>query len=278
MAPFLWIFLPVFIAAGSALLSFYIMQARLEVAVSKERESSAELRAEVAAQGKILDEKVKTAEESAQRKAFDTFLSDFRVEERHYMRESKSLFMNKKSMVLQERLFFRTIPLSNWIEHELVVEQGAQEPTGHRGRQRLGAAPFLEPHPRPGPDMDRVTREDVQHDLELRRIPDLEQRRPRGHGALALLEDLEDAPGHGTTHHREGLAPARLGREKRGLRSRGLESRCARHETRGLQLPQADGLGELGALALFRRHDSLLRELLDPVAVPLRLLGCCRRL
>jgi len=34
----LWILLLVFIAAGSALLSFYIMQARMEVAISKERE------------------------------------------------------------------------------------------------------------------------------------------------------------------------------------------------------------------------------------------------
>ncbi len=27
-------------------------------------------------------------------------------------------------MVMQERLFFRNIPLSNWIEHEMVVEEG----------------------------------------------------------------------------------------------------------------------------------------------------------
>ena len=38
----LWLFLPVFVAGGSALLSFYIMQAKMEVAVSKERETLAE--------------------------------------------------------------------------------------------------------------------------------------------------------------------------------------------------------------------------------------------
>jgi hypothetical protein len=32
MEAFLWMFLPVFVAGGSALLSFYIMQARMEVA------------------------------------------------------------------------------------------------------------------------------------------------------------------------------------------------------------------------------------------------------
>jgi hypothetical protein len=125
MAPFLWIFLPVFIAAGSALLSFYIMQARMEVAVSREREQTADLRASVASQEQIAEGKVKAAEEAAQRRAFDLFLSDFRVEERHYMRETKSLFINKKSMVLQERLYFRNIPLSTWVEHELTVEEGS---------------------------------------------------------------------------------------------------------------------------------------------------------
>jgi hypothetical protein len=28
-------------------------------------------------------------------------------------------------MVLQERLYFRNIPLSNWVEHELTVEEGS---------------------------------------------------------------------------------------------------------------------------------------------------------
>ena len=35
----LWLFLPVFVAGGSALLSFYIMQAKMEVALAKEREA-----------------------------------------------------------------------------------------------------------------------------------------------------------------------------------------------------------------------------------------------
>jgi hypothetical protein len=124
MAPFLWIFLPVFVAAGSALLAFYIMQARMEVAVAKEREVAAELKAMIASREQIMEEKVKAAEEAARRRAFDAFLADFRVEERHYMRETKSLFANRRSMVLQERLYFRNIPLSNWVEHELVVEDG----------------------------------------------------------------------------------------------------------------------------------------------------------
>jgi len=114
----------VFVAAGSALLSFYIMQARMEVAIAREREVLAAAQATISSQEKVLVEKIKATEESVRRESLNEFLGDFRVEERHYMRESKSLFLNKKSMILQERLFFRNIPLSNWVEHELTVEEG----------------------------------------------------------------------------------------------------------------------------------------------------------
>ena len=124
MDAMLWLFLPLFVAAGSALLAYFIMQSKLEVAISKERETMAEARAAIATHAKTLEETIKATEERARRQALDDFLADFRVEERHYSRESKSLFLNRKSMVLQERLFFRNIPLSNWVEHEMVVEDG----------------------------------------------------------------------------------------------------------------------------------------------------------
>ncbi len=124
MDAMLWLLLPLFVAAGSALMAYFIMQSKLEVAVSKERETLAEARAVIATHKQSLEESLRATEESARRKALDEFLADFRVEERHYMRESKSLFMNRKSMVLQERLFFRNIPLSNWVEHEMVLEDG----------------------------------------------------------------------------------------------------------------------------------------------------------
>lgn len=126
MEAFLWLFLPVFVAGGSALLSFYIMQARMEVALAKERESLAEARATISSQKITLEERIKATEESTKRRALDEFMQDFHVEERSYVRESKSLTVSKKSMVMQERLFFRNIPLSNWIEHEMIVEEGRE--------------------------------------------------------------------------------------------------------------------------------------------------------
>lgn len=124
MDAFLWLFLPLFVAGGSALLSFYIMQARMEVALAKERESLAEARATISSQKVTMEERLKATEESTKRLALDEFMHDFRVEERSYVRESKSLSASKKHMVMQERLFFRNIPLSNWIEREMLVEEG----------------------------------------------------------------------------------------------------------------------------------------------------------
>lgn len=124
MPAMIWIALPVLVAAGSALLTFYIMQARLEVALAEEREVSSEARVRLESQKRTIEETIRATEESARRKALDEFLADVRVEERHYVRETRKLFASRKSVVLQERLYFRNLPLSNWVERELVVEEG----------------------------------------------------------------------------------------------------------------------------------------------------------
>jgi hypothetical protein len=126
MEAFLWLFLPVFVAGGSALLSYYVMQARMEVALAKERESLAEARAMINSHKTNVEERVKATEEACKRQALDDFMHDIRIEERSYVRETKSLNSARKTMVMQERIFFRNIPLSNWIEREMIVEDGAE--------------------------------------------------------------------------------------------------------------------------------------------------------
>jgi len=109
------------------------MSARMEVAVAREREAVAETRATLKAQEATAVERVKAAEQEARRKSLDDFMQDFRVEERHYVRENKSLLLHKKSVVLQERLYFRNIPLSNWVEHEMTIEEGGDPQQLARG-------------------------------------------------------------------------------------------------------------------------------------------------
>src|ERR1700679_2285457 len=126
MDAFLWMFLPVFVAGGSSLLSFFVMQARMEVALAKERESLAEARATINSHKVTLDERVKATEKTAKRQALDEFMHEIRTEERSYVRESRTRHSSKRIMVMQERIYFRNIPLSNWIDREMVIESGPE--------------------------------------------------------------------------------------------------------------------------------------------------------
>ena len=121
----LWVGLPVLFACVAVVLAYLLMKARLEAAVARERSSLAETRAALEAQSKTLAETIRAAEEAAKRQALDGFLGELRVEERHYLREQKVLFFSRKSLVLQERIFFRNIPLSTWVEHELPIDESA---------------------------------------------------------------------------------------------------------------------------------------------------------
>ena len=129
MEALIWILLPGFTAVASGLLAWFIMQSRMEVALARERERIAESRgaldAEKTALGASLDTALRAAEAVAKREALENFMDELRVEQRHYTRESRLLMHNRKSLVLQERMYFRNIPLSDWIEHEIAVEEGA---------------------------------------------------------------------------------------------------------------------------------------------------------
>ena len=124
MDAILWILLPGFVAVGSGLLAFYIMQSRMEVALARERENMAQARGTMEAEKNSLEQALRGAKDSARREALDEFLADVHVEQRHYVKDNKLLFQNRKALVLQERIFFRNIPLSNWIEHEIVLQEG----------------------------------------------------------------------------------------------------------------------------------------------------------
>jgi hypothetical protein len=125
MTEMLWIGLPILVSVGSGMLAYFVMKARMEAAIAGERSALAEARARLEGQSKTLAETIRATEEAAKRQAFDEFLADLRVEERHYTREQKALFLHKKSLVLQERIYFRNIPLSSWVEHEMPIEEGA---------------------------------------------------------------------------------------------------------------------------------------------------------
>jgi hypothetical protein len=129
MEAVLWVLLPGFVAIASALLSWFVMQSRMDVKLAEQRETLAEVRGQIKAEKESMEialrSAVKVAEETARRQAFDNFLGELKVEQRHYTRENRMLMHNRKSLVLQERMYFRNIPLSDWIEHEIMLDDGA---------------------------------------------------------------------------------------------------------------------------------------------------------
>jgi hypothetical protein len=129
MEALLWILLPGCVALGTGILAWFVMQSRMDVALAQQRERLAEsrgaLEAERSAVRDSMEIAVHAAEERAQREALDKFLSELKVEQRHYTRENRLLMHNRKSVVLQERMCFRNLPLSDWIEHEIPLEDGA---------------------------------------------------------------------------------------------------------------------------------------------------------
>ena len=62
LATYGWMFLPFLIAAGSGLLAAFIMQARMEVALARQREGLLETRALLATQNRATEERVRAAE------------------------------------------------------------------------------------------------------------------------------------------------------------------------------------------------------------------------
>lgn len=155
METLLWLLLPGFLAIGSGLLVWFIMQSRMEVQLAQERESLAEERGAIHAHKSTLksalDPILWAAEEKARRVAIEGFLDDLHVEQRHYTRESRRLSPNRRSLVLQERMYFRNIPLSDWIEHEIALEEGS--------------------------DIQRLVQEMTVFDKPVVSIADVEQRR-----------------------------------------------------------------------------------------------------
>ena len=119
----LWVLLPGFVAVASGLLAWFIMQSRMEVKLAEQRETTGRARGQMKAEKESMASRSRARSEPPKRppngEAFDNFLAELKVEQRHYTRENRMLMHSRKSLVLQERMYFRNIPLSDWIEHEI---------------------------------------------------------------------------------------------------------------------------------------------------------------
>src|SRR5262245_40344439 len=122
-----WVYIGIIVAVAvaSSVITYLVTRLRMEKASTGRVRALAEAVAALENEKAKFEEAAKGIEESAKRKALDDFLADLHVEERRYVRQHRVLFAHRKSLVLQERMFFRNIPISNWVEHEVAVEEGA---------------------------------------------------------------------------------------------------------------------------------------------------------
>ena len=86
-------------AVATGGLVWFIMHSRMEVRLARQREKLAEARATLEAQKQGIQGAMQGVEETTRRKALDDFLADLRIEERHYVREHKILFVTRKLLV-----------------------------------------------------------------------------------------------------------------------------------------------------------------------------------
>jgi hypothetical protein len=141
-----WLFLPLLVAGGSAMLAYALMHARMEVALASEREKLADARATLQSQQVTMAERIKATEESIRRATLEEVMRDIRIEERSYIRDSHTAEGTRRSMVMQERIFFRNIPMSSWTEREMLIEQAASNATA-KLTESNGVIPELAPRP-----------------------------------------------------------------------------------------------------------------------------------
>lgn len=125
MVTLLWILVLGVLAAGSAWLICFMMRCTMEEAVARERGALVELRSALKVQRKRLERAIIDARAAAKREAFDEFFGDFRVEQQSYVRRTSLFFLSRKTLVLRERIMFRNLPLTQWVEHPMTLEETA---------------------------------------------------------------------------------------------------------------------------------------------------------
>ncbi len=140
MGSLLWMALALVAALGSALLAWVVAEARMQTRIARHREKLAEARSQLTQMCKTYEERVRAAQAEARRKALDDFLADVRVEERHYVRELDRCPGRRKCLVLEERVCFRNIPLTQWTERKVIVGGELASPAGRSGPQEILAA------------------------------------------------------------------------------------------------------------------------------------------
>lgn len=120
-----WIVLPGLVALGAAYLVWLLMQARIHVLTANYQTAVARAESDTTPSGPGLEQ----------------VLAELRMERRRYVRRVPGPKGCETTVITQERLFLRNIPLTSWMQEEL------QLGTGEEIAVESSPVPLLEPAP-----------------------------------------------------------------------------------------------------------------------------------
>ncbi|HLI82916.1 MAG TPA: hypothetical protein VKV17_03310 [Bryobacteraceae bacterium] len=103
-----WVGLPGLVAVGSAALVWMLMQARMQLLATNYKAAIAEAE--------------KAAAESRPR--LEDLLAELRLERRQYLRKTSGVGSSETTILTLERLYFRQVPLTGWMQEEIPLGAG----------------------------------------------------------------------------------------------------------------------------------------------------------
>jgi hypothetical protein len=106
----LWFFLPVLVAVGTAYLVWIIMQARMRVLAAQFQ--AALVRME--------------SEHAARKPTIEDLLAELHFERNRFLRRINGPAGVSASVISQERIYFRDIPITGWMQDELPLGDGEE--------------------------------------------------------------------------------------------------------------------------------------------------------
>lgn len=118
-----WVILPALVALGAAYLVWLLMQARIQVLAAHYQTAVA-----------------KVENDCSTRPAVDALLAELRLERRRFVRRVPGPNGEETTLITQERLYLRNIPLTSWMEEVLVLGNGEELPAE-------SVTPLIEPAP-----------------------------------------------------------------------------------------------------------------------------------
>lgn len=107
-----WILVPAVVAVGVAYLVWLLMQARIQVLTAHYQTAVTKVESDCA----------------VRRPSADELLAELRIERRRFLRRVPGPKGAETTLITQERLYLRNIPLTSWMQEELPLGAGEELP------------------------------------------------------------------------------------------------------------------------------------------------------